>query len=539
MSGLLLLYLLKNIIMTDDIKPTILEELQKQYDTLGLKKSVAYLSTYSDEQLQILLNICNKQPVEVEKVCTITNEKIMPHLVVILVRHKRYDEMLNVIAKSLEHKLRPVKISQQSRIYFFDNTEFSKNLMPNLMECNLCIVMNFLTKYYKYSYCKKENHTDDHQCCKTAAFNDIEHMCSVIISGDSMKNRLIAKYIMAMVLIGIKNNLNRAISYLTQIIADPLQYLKVAATFELALIYHRKLDYEKAKKHYIQLVKDHEHLPSMINLGKIYTRTGRVKSAEKIYIKAISSGNVDAMFSLGMLCKENKYSNITVIKYLKMAADRGNEEAIYQLGMFYAETAHDDKKALKYLTMAKNKNHKLASTSIDILERKIVANIELGASHTFNYDNFSVFEEDKISVMKDLVISMQNVTQTVRKNDTVLAQMDERIKRNDAVLAQMEEKLQNKQEVEQLKSQLIDGTNKLLLENADIHLPIIISDPVPPTVMPPTPQDTPTACAPQDTPSIVKQVRDRDEEEMKRLNNELIYKKRKLNELLEMKKSMI
>lgn len=518
--------------MADDIKPTLLEAVQKQYDTLGLKKSVVYLSTYSDEQLQILLNICNRQPVEIDKICIMTNEKIMPHLVVILVRHKRYDEMLNVIAKCLEHKMKHVKISQQSRLYFFDNTDFSKNQMPNLIECNLCIVMNFLTKYYKYSCCKNDKHTNDQQCCKTAAAKDIEYMCSVIINQNNHKNSIVAKYIMAMVLIGIKNNLNKAIPYLTQIIEHPLRYLNVAATFELALIYHRKLDYEKAKKYYLQLIKDHEHLPSMVNLGKIHVRNGRIKSAEKIYIKAISSGSVDAMFSLGMMCKENKYSNITVIKYLKMAADRGNEEAMYQLGMFYAETAHDDKKAVKYLTLAKNKNHKMANTSLGILEKKIVANIEPGASKNFNCDTFTVFEEDKISVMKDLVVSVQNVAQTVRKNDIIFAEMDERIKKNDMVLAQMEEKLKNKQEVEQLKDQLINGTNKLLLENADVHLPIIISDPVPP------------ACASQDTLSIVKQVRTRDkdeedEERIKQLNNELVNKKRKLNELLEMKKSMI
>lgn len=473
----------------DTERDKLLEELKQCYLDLKLTKSGTYLTKYSKEQIKILLNICKNQPLDTLSVSKDDNQ-IAPHIIMILGRQKRHDQLMICIAILLEKRIRYEKISSQTRMLFFSDSEFSKKFVFSALNCDINVIINFLAKYYKYSCCKNNEHTKQDSCCKSAAKEDIKKMLNMAIENGAYPQKITALYLAAIIISENKE------TYLTRVMNDPLSHLGIEAEFELAQYYHKRFEYKRAKELYLSLIRKHKHAPSMVNLAKICEREMNIKDAKKYLREAVRADNVNAMIALGLLHKTriiSKFTQTNVIKYLQMACERGSVEAMYQLGLYYSESVNcvgSDKDAILYLEMANKRNHKLAYGLLVKLKNKIFENTEPGASELFNDEEINDYieREDHVNVLRDIVVSLQNVTKIVHEN---------------------EEKIQDMYKIHKSTQEHANTIDKII-EIANVKRPRVVTD-----------------------------LEKEEKKAIEQLNNELTIKKRRLEELTEMKKQLI
>ena len=76
---------------------------------------------------------------------------------------------------------------------------------------------------------------------------------------------------------------------------------------------------------WFSIAADNGDIDSLYALGTLYTNTGNIEEAIKLYKRAIEAGDVDSMMALGNKYKDTNKEEAN--KFYMMAAERGNIEA--------------------------------------------------------------------------------------------------------------------------------------------------------------------------------------------------------------------
>ena len=132
-----------------------------------------------------------------------------------------------------------------------------------------------------------------------------------------------------------------------------------------ALVYHLGLkEYGKAEEYYLKAIEK-DDVDALFNLGNLYKEQKEYKKAAEYYLKAIEKDDVGAMLNLGNLYKEQKEYKKAEEYYLK-AIERGHAGALFNLGNLYDEQK-EYKKAEEYYLKAVEKGNVGAMNNLALL----------------------------------------------------------------------------------------------------------------------------------------------------------------------------
>ncbi len=102
-------------------------------------------------------------------------------------------------------------------------------------------------------------------------------------------------------------------------------------------------------------------------IGRLCHKLNKYELAEKLYLMAIESGDIDAIITIGYLYETNYNDYDRAEKYYLMAAEKNNDEAFYRIGNLYCNKLYNFEKAEKYYLMAIEKKNILAMYMVGLL----------------------------------------------------------------------------------------------------------------------------------------------------------------------------
>jgi tetratricopeptide (TPR) repeat protein len=125
--------------------------------------------------------------------------------------------------------------------------------------------------------------------------------------------------------------------------------------FILGNLYIEQEKYEKAEEYYLKAIESGDN-DALNNLGILYRNQKKYEKAEKYYLKAIESGDNDALMNLGNLYNEQKKYEKAEEYYLK-AIESGDNDALNNLGILYRNQKKYEKAEEYYLKAIESGNN--------------------------------------------------------------------------------------------------------------------------------------------------------------------------------------
>ena len=149
-------------------------------------------------------------------------------------------------------------------------------------------------------------------------------------------------------------------------LAETLQKSDLSLAKEAAALYEASNDYKIILKTLLEVTENNQ---DNFGIGIIYNEIEDYKKAEKYYLKAINTGNNDALNNLANLyCTEYKDYKKAKTYYLR-AIETGNNDALYNLALLYESELKDYKKAEEYYLKAIETGIKNALFNLALLYR--------------------------------------------------------------------------------------------------------------------------------------------------------------------------
>lgn len=152
--------------------------------------------------------------------------------------------------------------------------------------------------------------------------------------------------------------------------ADPQAEAKAQSAFDMASIYAKQRNYEKALE-YLKISYEYEEADgTAYGLGFTYKNLQDYDNAIKWYKKSVEMGNADGGVNLGFLYDEVFKDYPNAIKWYKKAYEMGNSNACVNLGILYEEQK-DIPKAIEWYKKGIEKGNTGAYDNISLIYHDI------------------------------------------------------------------------------------------------------------------------------------------------------------------------
>jgi len=130
----------------------------------------------------------------------------------------------------------------------------------------------------------------------------------------------------------------------------------------IAIFYNQQKEYKKAEEYWLKAINS-GNIEALNHLGNLYKEQKKYEKAEEYWLKAIEEGNKKALFSLGNLYREQKkYQKAE--KYLLKAIKIGDDIALEVLVSLYFISFQKPDKALKLIEQSYEKEKTYINTHL-------------------------------------------------------------------------------------------------------------------------------------------------------------------------------